>query len=215
MLDAAVDPDADKRAHAEESAAAFEAGFDAFAANCTTLIAGCPLGDEPRQFVEALLAQAAQTPIPSHARSVRPDGGAAAPGRPPGVVMTAIQAALYDTASWPQLAQALAAAQQGDSARACSRSPTATPGGLEDGTYSNLLDANLAVNCADTDETFEEEEVRDLAAEWTAKYPLFGAGSAPSASTPARSGRPSARRCPSATPRAARRSSSSATPATR
>ena len=74
-----------------------EAGFDAFAANCVGLIAGCPVGANPRQWVTDLLAQAGQAPIPS-----------SEPGETrtatPGVVMTAVQAALYDTASWPQLA---------------------------------------------------------------------------------------------------------------
>ena len=51
-------------------------------------------------------------------------------------------------------------------------------GRLDDDTYSNLLDANIAINCADTEETYEQDEVRDLAAEWDAEYPLFGAGSA-------------------------------------
>jgi hypothetical protein len=91
--------------------------------------------------------------------------------------MTAIQAGLYDTESWPQLVQALAAAQKGDSAALFSLADSYS-GRLEDGTYSNLLDANLAVNCADTEESFEEDEIRDLAGEWSAKYPLFGAGSA-------------------------------------
>ena len=195
VLDAAVDPDTDERTHAEESAAAFEAGFDAFAANCIGLIAGCPLGAEPRQFVEALLGQAAQTPIPSSEPAAPTATPTATPGTEtpvepaepaepaaprvatPGVIMTAIQAGLYDTESWPQLVQALAAAQQGDSARVFSLADSYS-GRLEDGTYSNRLDANLAVNCADSEETFEEDEVRQLAAEWSAKYPLFGAGSA-------------------------------------
>jgi pimeloyl-ACP methyl ester carboxylesterase len=189
VLDAAVDPDTDEVTHAEESAAAFEAGFDAFANNCKGLIAGCPLGAEPRQFVEALLAQAAQTPIPSSEPAATPSAGAEAtpgaepapPAEPrqatPGVVMTAIQAGLYDTKSWPQLAQSLAAAQRGDSAGLFSLADMYS-GRLEDGSYSNLLDANLAVNCADTEETFEEDEIRALVAEWSPKYPLFGAGSA-------------------------------------
>ena len=200
VLDAAVDPDTDELTHAEESAAAFEAGFDAFAANCLGLIAGCPLGAEPRQFVEALLGQAAQTPIPSSeataaptpaAPSTEPSTEPAEPGAEatepttpagprqatPGVVLTAIKAGLYDTKSWPQLAQSLAAAQRGDSAGLFSLADTFS-GRLEDGTYSNLLDANIAVNCADGEETFEESEIRDLAGEWSAKYPLFGAGSA-------------------------------------
>jgi pimeloyl-ACP methyl ester carboxylesterase len=189
VLDAAVDPDADERTHAEESAAAFEAGFDAFAANCTTLIAGCPLGAEPRQFVEALLGQAAQTPIPSSQPAATPTPAAdatpgpepEAPAEPrqatPGVIMTAIQAGLYNTKSWPQLTQSLAAAQQGDSAGLFSLADTYS-GRLEDGTFSNLMDANLAVNCADSEETFREGQIRELAGEWSAKYPLFGAGAA-------------------------------------
>jgi pimeloyl-ACP methyl ester carboxylesterase len=170
VLDAAVDPDRAAVEDAEQRAAAFEASFDAFAANCTGLLAGCPLGAEPRQFVEQVLAQAAATPIPS-----------SKPGETrqatPGVVMTAIQAGLYDTGSWPQLAQGLAAAQAGDSKGLFSLADSYT-GRLEDGTYSNLMDANIAINCADSDERLPARKVRDLAAEWNAKYPLFGAGSA-------------------------------------
>jgi pimeloyl-ACP methyl ester carboxylesterase len=175
VLDAAVDPDTDARTHAEERAAAMEKGFDAFADNCVKLIAGCPIGGDPRGFLEQLLAQAQQTPIPS---SEQPTGEDAQPRQAtPGVVMTAVQAGLYDSASWPQLAQALAAAQTGDSAGVFSLADSYA-GRLENGEYSNLFDANLAINCADTEEKFEEEEIRDLAGEWGAKYPLFGAGSA-------------------------------------
>ncbi|SOD98965.1 alpha/beta hydrolase [Blastococcus haudaquaticus] len=173
VLDAAVDPDVAAQEDAEQSAAAFEAGFDAFATNCTGLLAGCPLGAEPRQFVEQVLAQADATPIPNS----EPDPDGQARLATPGVVMTAIQAALYDTQSWPQLAQALAAAQTGDSKGLFSLADSYT-GRLEDGTYSNLLDANLAINCADREERFEASEVRRLVGEWNAKYPLFGAGSA-------------------------------------
>jgi pimeloyl-ACP methyl ester carboxylesterase len=170
VLDAAVDPDTDARTDAEDSAAAFEKGFDAFAENCTGLLAGCPTGDDPRTFVYDLLDQAAATPIPSsEAGETR--------RATPGVVLTAVQAALYDTDSWPQLAQALAAAKGGDSAGLFSLADGYS-GRLDDGTYSNLLDANIAINCADSDETFEPGEIRDLAAEWGEKYPLFGAGSA-------------------------------------
>lgn len=181
VLDAAVDPEGDDVEQAEESAAALEAGFEAFAANCIGLIAGCPIGANPRQFVEDLLVQAEQTPIPNSeppAPPADPEDEPAAPrAATPGVVLTAIQAALYDTAAWPQLAQALAAAQKGDSAGVFSLADSYA-GRLENGTYSNLLDANLAINCADSTTTFEESEIRDLVAEWDAEYPLFGAGQA-------------------------------------
>ncbi|UOY02076.1 alpha/beta hydrolase [Blastococcus sp. PRF04-17] len=173
VLDAAVDPDTDKVEHAEARAAALEAGFDAFAENCVGLIAGCPIGADPRAFVENLLTTAAATPVPS----ADPEDAAAARRATPGVIQTAIAAALYDTASWPQLAQALAAASKGDSAGLFSLAD-AYAGRLEDGTYSNLFDANIAINCADTDVTVEEREIRELAVEWNQKYPLFGAGSA-------------------------------------
>ncbi|MCA0146898.1 alpha/beta hydrolase [Blastococcus sp. LR1] len=170
VLDAAVDPDTDLVGDAEASAAGFEGGFNAFADNCKALIAGCPLGPDPRLFVDDLLAQAAGAPIPSSAEGETRQAT-------PGVVVTAVQAALYDTASWPQLAQGLRAARDGDAKALFSLADQLT-GRLEDKSYSNLLDANLAINCADTDETVEESEIRALVAEWSQEYPLFGAGSA-------------------------------------
>ncbi|MGY1680358.1 alpha/beta hydrolase [Geodermatophilus sp. SYSU D01176] len=172
VLDAAVDPDDDPRAEAEQQATSLEASFDAFAANCVALVSGCPLGPEPRRFVDELMAQAATTPIPS-ARAGETRQAT------PGVISTAILAALYNTASWPQLAQGLAAARNGDAQGLFSLADAYT-GRLEDGTYTNLLDANVTINCADTDpETaVPEEEVRTLAAEWGQRFPLFGASSA-------------------------------------
>lgn len=172
VLDAAVDPDADRQAAAEASAAGLEAGFDAFAQNCLNLIAGCPLGADPRLFVDELMLQASQAPIPSAQEGETRQAT-------PGVVLTAVQAALYDTRTWPQLSQSLAAARGGNSAGLFSLADSYS-GRLEDGTYSNLFDANLAINCADTDEQIEGDDVRALAAEWDARFPLFGAGSAAS-----------------------------------
>jgi pimeloyl-ACP methyl ester carboxylesterase len=170
VLDAAVDPDDDPQAEAEAQAAGLEASFDAFAQNCSLLLAGCPLGPNPRLFVDELMLQASQAPIPS--AEVGETRQAT-----PGVVLTAVQAALYDTGTWPQLSQALAAARTGNAAGLFSLADSFL-GRLEDGTYSNQLDANVAINCADTDQTIETDEVRALAAEWDARYPLFGAGAA-------------------------------------
>jgi len=44
-----------------------------------------------------------------------------------------------------------------------------------DGSYSNLFDANLAVNCADTKGAPSVAQVRTLQSSWRTKYPLFGA----------------------------------------
>jgi pimeloyl-ACP methyl ester carboxylesterase len=175
VLDGAVDPDSDEKARAEAHAQGLEAGFDAFANNCVGLIAGCPVSADPRGFLNGLLGAAARTAIPSSEPGEKRQAT-------PGVIMKAVQAGLYDTASWPQLAQGLAAASRGDSKGLFSLADGYS-GRLKDGKYSNLLDANRAINCADTDQKFTETEIRGLAADWGQKYPLFGAGSAAGLST--------------------------------
>ncbi|SNS85773.1 alpha/beta hydrolase fold [Geodermatophilus saharensis] len=172
VLDAAVDPDADAQTRVESQAAGLEASFDAFAANCTGLVSGCPLGADPRRFLEDLLAQAAGTPIPSSAGGDRT--------ATPGVILTAVLAAMYDPGSWPQLSQSLAAARNnGDAAGLFSLADRYT-GRLSDGAYTNQTDASIAINCADTpeDETYSREQVLALAQDWATRYPLFGAGAA-------------------------------------
>jgi pimeloyl-ACP methyl ester carboxylesterase len=174
VLDAAVDPDADPRAAAEASAAGLEASFDAFAANCTGLISGCPVGDNPRQYLYELLDQAALAPIAS-----------SAPGETrqatPGVVMTAVLSAMYDPAAWPQLSQSLRAGRDGDAAGLFSLADSYSQR-LDDGSYTNLFDANMAITCADTpeDAAYTAEQVLPLAQQWGQQYPLFGAGRAAS-----------------------------------
>src|SRR4051794_15355930 len=170
VLDGVVDPDADEKSDAEASAAGLEKGFDAFAANCTSLPAGCPIGADPRAAVTDLVAQAEKAPIPSARQGETRQATA-------GIVLGGVLAALYDTSMWPQLAQALAAAQKGDSQGLFSLAD-GYAGRLKNGTYSNQLDANVAINCADTDENFSEAEVRGLAADWNQKSPFFGAGAA-------------------------------------
>ena len=95
VLDAAVDPDTDRAGPTPRRARPrFEAGFDAFAANCTGLIAGCPLGADPRRLRRgAASAQAEQDPIPSSEPTATPTPRRAetprsprhprSPGRPP------------------------------------------------------------------------------------------------------------------------------------
>ena len=157
--------------------------------------------------MQALLTQAAATPIPSAKQGETRKATA-------GIVLTAVQAAMYDTDTWAQLAQALAAAQKGDAQGLFSLADSYN-GRLANGTYTNLVDANLAINCADTDARYTQEQVRATIADWNTRYPLFGASTragplhlhgvegGPHAAAEAGRGR------------AARRSSWSATPATR
>jgi pimeloyl-ACP methyl ester carboxylesterase len=174
VLDGAVDPDADPRADAEAQAKGLEDAFTAFAANCTGLVGGCPLGGDPRLFLNDVLAQAAAAPIPS----TRPGETRQAT---PGLVLSGVRSALYQPSRWPQLAQSLASARNGDSAGILTLADTYS-GRNADGTYSNVIDADLTITCADTDTDAEvtDAEVRALAADWNAAYPLFGAEAATS-----------------------------------
>jgi pimeloyl-ACP methyl ester carboxylesterase len=106
VLDGVVDPGSSPQADAEASAAGLEKGFDAFAADCVHQAAGCPVGKDPRGFVETLLKQAAGSPIPSGKQGETRTAT-------PGIVLTGVRSALYDKGSWPQLARARAAAGRG------------------------------------------------------------------------------------------------------
>jgi len=170
VLDGAVDPDADRQEAAEAQAGGFESAFDAFAANCTSLVGGCPVGADPRTFVGDLLTQAATAPIPSSKAGETRQAT-------PGLVLAAVRSALYNPAAWPQLAQSLASAQAGDSAGVLTLADTFT-GRAEDGTYTNTIDANITISCSDTDESYSQSDVRTLVAQWNAQYPLFGADAA-------------------------------------
>ena len=170
VLDGAVDPVTTAQESAEAQAQGFEAAFDAFAANCTGLIGGCPVGGDPRTFVNDLLGQAAAAPIPSSRAGETRQAT-------PGLILNGVRSALYQPSAWPQLAQSLASARNGDSAGILTLADTYT-GRNDDGTYSNVVDANVAVSCADTEEEFTQAEVSGLAADWGVKYPLFGADAA-------------------------------------
>lgn len=165
VLDGAVDPTADDVASTQAQARGFEDAFTEFAADCTGR-SGCPLGADPRGFVTRLLAKAKAQPIPS---SVSADHRRATGGN----VLLAAVSALYDKGDWSRLAQALADADRGDAKGVLALDDEYNQR-REDGTFSNILDANFAVNCADTDQRLSDATIRKTIADWRRRYPLFG-----------------------------------------
>ncbi|MDQ3735218.1 MAG: alpha/beta hydrolase [Actinomycetota bacterium] len=166
VLDGAVDPSKDDLESTEGQAAGFEQAFDAFAADCLSRGGDCPAGPDPRALVNELLDAAEVAPIPSSG----PGGRLATDG----LVFLGVLAALYSQDAWGQLARALADARAGDSVGILSLADGYTRR-QDDGSYPNLTDANIAINCADSDQMFTASEVRDYVAEWDSRYPLFGA----------------------------------------
>jgi pimeloyl-ACP methyl ester carboxylesterase len=164
VLDGAVDPKQSYVAGSESQAKGFERAFTNFSEWCKTTTTRCPIAPDARAAVTSALADAQTHPV------AYSDGRKATAGW----IFVGLISSLYSETSWPRLAQAVAGLKEGDATgifeladQYAERKP--------DGSYSNLFDANLAVNCADTNAAPSTDEVRKLQGEWRTKYPLFGA----------------------------------------
>ncbi|HEX8346594.1 MAG TPA: alpha/beta hydrolase, partial [Actinoplanes sp.] len=164
VLDGAVNPKQDFVAGSESQAKGFERAFTNFTSWCARTPAKCPIAPDARRAVTDMLAKAEASPVKGQ------DGRDATDGW----VFLSLISSLYTEEGWEEFAKAIAALQGGD--------PTGVFGLADayadrkpNGSYTNLFDANLAVNCADSDDAPTAERIRQLQGEWRRKYPLFGA----------------------------------------
>jgi pimeloyl-ACP methyl ester carboxylesterase len=162
VLDGAVDPLQGPVAAAEGQAVGFERAFNNFAAWCASAGADCPIGPDARKTVTTLLDDARQKPVAQNGRKATA-----------GWVLLAVVASLYQRLDWPVLAQALADLGNGD-AQGVFRIADQYYERDPNGHYSNLIDANSAINCADSTTTSSVDQIRQLQNTWRTKYPLFG-----------------------------------------
>jgi pimeloyl-ACP methyl ester carboxylesterase len=164
VLDGAVDPTQNSVQAAEGQAKGFELAFEHFVSWCRGNPTRCPIGPDARAAVTGAIADARRAPV-------RGAGGREATA---GWVFTALISSLYTEQGWLQLAAAIDGLKRGN------------PNGVFDladqyaerdsaGHYSNLFDANAAVNCTDDDATPGLDRMRALQSEWRSRYPLFGA----------------------------------------
>ncbi|HEY2042712.1 MAG TPA: alpha/beta hydrolase [Jatrophihabitans sp.] len=172
VLDGAVDPVAPELTTDERQAAAFEAAFNQFAADCLKRPACAVLGN-PRATVTAMIKAADKKPL----KSSSPKETRTATG---GIVTIAVASALYDQSEWKQLGDALVAARKGDAAKLFVLADQYNERDPDTGHYSNIFDANLAVNCNDSTLKITDALVTSKAADWIAKYPIFGPNAAAS-----------------------------------
>nr|WP_228045926.1 alpha/beta hydrolase [Saccharopolyspora sp. HNM0983] len=162
VVDGAPDPTRDAAGEAELRAEAAEQTLDQFAADCAAR--RCPLGPDARAAVLDLLDSARTAP------PAGPDGPV-----PPGRIARALLLGLEEPARWPELAQGLADAARGDGSWVA----TATAPVVEHtGADPPWLDGELITGCNDTTMRVPPERSADLAAEWSARFPVFGALSA-------------------------------------
>jgi pimeloyl-ACP methyl ester carboxylesterase len=164
VLDGAVDPTQDFVSSSEEQAKGFERAFTNFTNWCKTAGAKCPISADPRGAVTDALAKAKVSPVKGD------DGRDATPGW----IFVAVVSSLYTESGWQSLAKAVDNLQAGD-ATGIFQLADQYADRKSDGSYSNLFDANLAVNCADAATVPSVQQIRQLQSQWRTKYPLFGA----------------------------------------
>ncbi|WP_329111157.1 alpha/beta hydrolase [Micromonospora sp. NBC_01699] len=163
VLDGAIDPKQDVVASSESQAKGFELAFTNFANWCTRTPARCPIAPDPRGAVTDALAKADVSPV-------RAGNGRTATG---GWVMYAVISSLYTESGWQELAKGIDELAGGNPNRVFELADSYAERG-PDGRYSNLFDANLAINCADEDSVPDLPRIRELQSQWRTKYPLFG-----------------------------------------
>ena len=177
VLDGAIDPKQDFVTASEVQAKGFERAFRNFTRWCRADPGSCKIAPDARAAVTDAMAKAENSPVENA------DGREATPGW----IFIGLISSLYTESGWQQLARAIDDLRQGQSKgifdladQYADRRP--------DGSYTNLFDANLTVNCTDAANTPSVERIRQLQNQWRAKYPLFGAplaiGMLPCASWP-------------------------------
>ena len=144
VLDGALDPHATSTDINVTQAEGFETALRSFTANCMAQ-SKCPLGTAggPGAGIaklQGLLNRATRTPLANDLGDGRAADGS--------LLLEGVVAALYSKSFWPALRTALTQAFGGDGTLLIQLADSLLERS-SNGTYSNLVDANMAVNCID------------------------------------------------------------------
>ena len=161
VLDAPTDPRTPWVTTIEHQVEGFENSLDEFVAWCGTR--SCQRLGDVRGFIAALVAKADRTPI----RSGRPMGDDPLVGSQ---VLDAVVSAMYDPVRWPDLAEGLVEADDGDSG---------TLWGLVDASGASPRaraenDARFVINCTDSPPGPSEAEIRTAGARFRDRFRTLG-----------------------------------------
>jgi len=149
VFDGATDPNSDSLQSSLQQGAGFEASLTTFLAQCSA-DPDCAFhndGDAEAAFDELML-RVDESPVPSA-------NGRVAVNR--SVAVLAVAQAMYSDSYWPALERALADVAAGDGAGLLALHD-AYYQRRADGTYGNLIEAFLAINCADDPQRLSVEE---------------------------------------------------------
>ncbi|MBY8341309.1 alpha/beta hydrolase [Streptomyces spinosirectus] len=166
VFDAVVDPTQNSEQSSLGQAEGFQLALDNFAEDCTSKTTDCPIGDTAQDVktrIATLLKNLDSEPItgifPRRLTQTAATNG--------------IAQALYSKDFWQYLTEGLEQAYQGDGRILLSLSDSLN-GRSENGEYSNISAANIAINCADDKPRYSPGFVQQKLPEFRSASPLFG-----------------------------------------
>ncbi|MGW3285810.1 alpha/beta hydrolase [Streptomyces sp. NPDC001002] len=166
VFDGVVDPTQTSEQGSLGQAEGFQLALDNFAKDCTSKVEDCPVGDtaqDVKDRIAKLLKDLDTKPIPGIL--------------PRQLTQTAatngIAQSLYSKDFWEYLTEGLEQAYDGDG-RLLMLLSDSMNGRSENGEYSNISAANIAINCADDKPRYTADFVQEKLPEFRAASPLFG-----------------------------------------
>ncbi|MFI6879500.1 alpha/beta hydrolase [Streptomyces sp. NPDC050400] len=166
VFDGVVDPTQSPEEGSLGQAKGFQRALDNYAKDCTSQVEDCPVGDTPdevKEKIAKLLDELEEKPIPGIF--------------PRDLTQTAatngIAQSLYSKDFWEYLTEGLQQAYDGDGKVLMLLSDSMN-GRNEDGKYSNIQAANVAINCADDKPRYTTQDVEAKLPEFRSASPLFG-----------------------------------------
>ena len=166
VFDAVVDPTLDPRQSALAQARGFQRALDNFAEDCAGGSDDCPVGDSPQDVenrIKRLLDRLDAKPLP----------GLGSRRLTQSAALNGIAQSLYSKDFWPYLTEGLDEAYHGDG-RILMMLSDSMNGRNEDGHYSNIQAANVAINCADDRARYDVDDVERQRSAFRRVSPLFG-----------------------------------------
>ncbi|MER6079576.1 alpha/beta hydrolase [Streptomyces sp. NPDC001833] len=166
VFDGVVDPTQDPEQSSLGQAKGFQLALDNFAADCTSKQTECPIGDTPQDVkdrIAKLLVDLDRKPIPGILPRELTQSAAT----------NGIAQSLYSKDFWEYLTEGLEEAYDGDGKILMLLSDSMN-GRSENGEYSNITAANIAINCADEKQRYTADYVQQKLPEFRAASPLFG-----------------------------------------
>ena len=166
VFDAVVDPTQNSEQGSLGQAEGFQLALDNFAEDCTSKTEDCPVGDtaqDVKDRIAKLLADLDRKPIPGIGQRLLTQTAAT----------NGIAQALYSKDFWEYLVEGLQQAYDGDG-RVLMLLSDSLNGRSENGEYSNITAANIAISCADDKPRYTAADVERRLPEFRAASPLFG-----------------------------------------